>query len=608
MDLPVSGTLGRVLSRGRIVATIVVLACWLAACTPSPSPSSNSTSGRTTSTTASPTTTAAAGDLTVTADGVHGSIGLLTIDAPAGVAAEGTHLIVTPVKVNPAPAVAGGPAGVVDFKMSDGSQPAKPVRVSWSIGPGGAPGAATLPSNSRQWLSLPVTVTGNTATATLTHFSWGWFGDIKKMVDDFVAQVKKFLNIGYSKPACSGKSATVGSLKYTVKTDKDSVYACVANDNGQAVVKVYPNSGQVFRIRGQKPSMTVGSVHPASVEPSLIIVPALHDAFYGKDEGVLPSGSSDTYSTMQVAKGATSAYGQAQADPPLSLVPIAVLGSEMLFTMAGVDLGEVQDMYEWARCFGAAIPASKNSADLADYLSAGFTCSGKLASEILGDNFGTRSLSILAAIAGSAPGLFAGAIQGAVNEITGAKTVSFTVTGTADGSDGGVGATKVVKQWPNSHATVTTWDVDPCADGFGAESTGFATSTDTFTCGSMASALLACKADGQTVSCIQGAGNTLIRFTTSVTIPLHFDVQSDPSPLQVTLTNGSVCDVASHDQAEHYDGRQGWLYCSGGGLLLTDEATQSHYFNKTSPVWTADLAYGTARPSSVAVKQATYAG
>lgn len=186
-------------------------------------------------------------------------------------------------------------------------------------------------------------------------------------------------------------------------------------------------------------------------------------------------------------------------------------------------------------------------------------------------------------------------------------------TGTASsassaGASSSVPITLAHKVWPTSGWTVTRESEDLCGGGSGGQSV-YATTTRQFSCGPTAASLLVCRATGDQVTCIQDyATRRAVRFTSDTVRPSGYALPAEPSPLQVRLANGKVCNTVSHDQAEHYDGRQGWLYCGGSSLILTDKATQTRYFDKSKPRWTADYAVGTAAPTKVGVLSIVYAG
>lgn len=391
----------------------------------------------------------------VTGDGVRVVVGDVTITAPAGVAPAGAKLMVRRV-ADPAAGVREvDAAGVLDLRLSTGAQPAKPVTVSWrTTGGKPAPAAATKPENSPIWQPLKVTASGGVASVRLSHFSWFWFGEVGKMVGGFVLDVKAFLGLGYPAPSCVGKPAIVGGRTYTASTDRDVVRACVADGGQNAQVRLYPNRGQVYRVRVQ-PGRFAGTPRPAARDLSSVAVLAVQRQLYGSQETVVLPGEADRYTPLDLADGVDDAYGEAVSDPALSLVPVAALGVEMLLTMAGSTLPDgfekASDGYSLAQCFLKAMPVASGEWTLPGALSAFFGCAPSLVQALsdegfitFGDRFTTK-FNLLAGIAGSAVGLLAGQIQGLWNTATGDSRARFTINSN--------GPTATEAPEPNSVAT-----------------------------------------------------------------------------------------------------------------------------------------------------------
>lgn len=175
--------------------------------------------------------------------------------------------------------------------------------------------------------------------------------------------------------------------------------------------------------------------------------------------------------------------------------------------------------------------------------------------------------------------------------------------------------TRVMKVWPSAANgwTMRPRSDDPCYDSYSNRSdvgsSGYGTNPEDFTCGSVADSLLACKAKASKVTC-------LVNYETrdSVTFTSPYPEQGKvwieevvPSPLQVRLVNGTVCNVVLHDHANHYQDRRGFLYCDGdhGGALLLNAS--GDYFDKSSSTWTAEHAIGMDAPTRVPVSEVIYA-
>ena len=113
------------------------------------------------------------------------------------------------------------------------------------------------------------------------------------------------------------------------------------------------------------------------------------------------------------------------------------------------------------------------------------------------------------------------------------------------------------------------------------------------------------------MGCIQGTeqlGRKLVTFASD--LRYSGAAEPNPAPLAVELTDGTTCSTVGHDSANHWQGRNGWLYCTNGRMLLAKgDGTTSGYFDKSNPVWTAESVpqNGNVAPTVVRVASATYA-
>lgn len=153
---------------------------------------------------------------------------------------------------------------------------------------------------------------------------------------------------------------------------------------------------------------------------------------------------------------------------------------------------------------------------------------------------------------------------------------------------------------------------NPCVGVTTAEASPFAKGNGVFTCGPNAASLLACWTfPAGKVGCIQGTeqlGRKLVTFASD--IRYTGAAEPNPAPLAVELTDGTTCSTVGHDSANHWQGRNGWLYCTNGRMLLAKgDGTTSGYFDKSNPVWTAESVpqKGNVAPTVVRVASATYA-
>lgn len=154
---------------------------------------------------------------------------------------------------------------------------------------------------------------------------------------------------------------------------------------------------------------------------------------------------------------------------------------------------------------------------------------------------------------------------------------------------------------------------NPCGTNIAPpDASPFAKGKGVFTCGPNAANLLACWTfPANKVGCIQGTeqlGRKLVTFTANLSYTGAGE--PNPAPIQVELTDGTVCSTVGHDSANHWQGRNGWLYCKDGRMLLAKgEGTTSGYFDKTTGLWTAQAVpqQGVVAPKTVTVASATYA-
>lgn len=151
--------------------------------------------------------------------------------------------------------------------------------------------------------------------------------------------------------------------------------------------------------------------------------------------------------------------------------------------------------------------------------------------------------------------------------------------------------------------------MDPCSTQGAADPSPVAVGRNVFTCGPTAAALLACWTfPGDKIGCVRDADRTIYMFTSKRT---YSGAQvAEPSPIAVRLSDGTMCSMAMHDHGQHWQGRQGWLHCRDGRMLLTQgNDGDGSYFDKTNPAWTADAVpqQGVVAPKRVTVASVTFA-
>lgn len=192
---------------------------------------------------------------TVGADGVHLAIGEVRIEAPPGVAPEGTDLTarLVPPPDGPAGVTAAGPA--VEIELSGGRQPDQPVTVTMPAAAGytvrsveditGPEDVAPVglsrtgpdaPTRTEPAVFDPVT---GTVTITTTHLTSFWQGLLR--VRDIAGEAVRQTVAGETpRPGCHGEPAvdSTGRELRLTPTPRPSVWVCVRGDLGDAVVEL----------------------------------------------------------------------------------------------------------------------------------------------------------------------------------------------------------------------------------------------------------------------------------------------------------------------------------------------------------------------------------
>lgn len=171
--------------------------------------------------------------------------------------------------------------------------------------------------------------------------------------------------------------------------------------------------------------------------------------------------------------------------------------------------------------------------------------------------------------------------------------------------------TDVVSVWVDDSWTIEQVDEDLCATG--AEHSDFSDDGYLFTCGPTAMSALACNVEenGSTVVCIRNAADKqALRFESpsiAAEGPPAPDGGSPTVPLHVTLPDGNVCYVMSHDQGAHWGGKASWYGCDDGSELLTDEDILDT-FDRDDETWTVQLSVEGGEPIETPVIEAVFAG
>lgn len=369
-----------------------------------------------------PTTTGSDGTVTaeVTATGVHLASDLVTVDAPAGVATAGTHLILKPREAPtestrlPVTLLAG-----FDVAFSDGSQPAKPVTVSMTL-PGTLAGKPlaflTQPSGTGQWSGLPVTVNGTLATVELTHFSWGFFFDPGAMIGDLVKQFTNFMGQTFDPPACNGKTPTIDGVTYSAKVTGGLLYVCVESIDGKPILSVHSNSPYVWSIKsklggGRKP------VPPNTVSGFVTAVAwdAVKNYTYDKETVLIPGGSA----SVSVPLSGNGLAVSASVEPVWGYVAILMAAIDTMLTVSGVSVGAL-DKAHVGECIAGIVENGADPDKNAGALTASVLgCVGTVVSGV-----GGMVIGLVTSLAS----LLVTQIRGIIDTITNATEATVTVS------------------------------------------------------------------------------------------------------------------------------------------------------------------------------------
>ena len=171
------------------------------------------------------------------------------------------------------------------------------------------------------------------------------------------------------------------------------------------------------------------------------------------------------------------------------------------------------------------------------------------------------------------------------------------------------GSTELTTLWVDDSWTIEEREDDPCT--FGATVSPYSEQDDVFTCGATADSLLACMIEeGDTTVCITNPlERTAMRFdspTARDALDAGLEVEGEPIPMTVELTDGALCTTVSHDHDTHWDGKFSWYRCEDGSELLTDEDI-THTFDEGDP-WTVQRSVDTGAPVETAVAVVAFAG
>ena len=277
----------------------------------------------------------------VSADGFTVSDGTSVASAPAGVAPAGTTVAMGAAEPPPVPTALNWSLAAPGFDLSlgGGLQPKTPVTVTTEFdaaeGRGRSLTFITQRSGTGEWVGLPVTVTGDSASVTMTHFSGGWFGWVNDAGEAFDKAINDYLKLRFDPPACEGKKLALDGVTYAAKINGNGIYVCVEEKDGSPAVSVHSNSPFVWRIAGRKGSVKPGAEVPPVDASGIVTLAAYHQLFgYMRDREValVPGGSSWLGLTGDGAWKLT-----ADVDAGLGLIAVVVAGVDLYLAVSGVS-------------------------------------------------------------------------------------------------------------------------------------------------------------------------------------------------------------------------------------------------------------------------------
>lgn len=369
---------------------------------------------------------------TVTDSGFVVSLADLAFSGPAGVAPVGTVVIIKRTDdVGVADTGVVPAAQAFDISFSDGSQPEQPVTVTLKLDGKHAAteplGFATEDSRTGQWTGLPVSRTDHTASVTMTHFSWGffgWLGDVKASFDD---AVNKFLKLRYDPPDCMDTPLDTAAGEMSVTASGNGIYVCAEEVTGEPTLTVRSNSPFVWRLAG--PDEQVTPVYPTSpIDLTQILTTAVYRQVAqdraGYETILVPGGTAG----LSVTGTLEPLEASADVDAALGLIGVIVYGIDQAMAMAGVPLSldDAQKTREIAECIAGII-------ELGDQPDVGISTR-----TILGC-FGSAVGGVAGVVVGlltSASSLLVNFVVGAIGEITQTNHLSIDVAFTNANTEG----------------------------------------------------------------------------------------------------------------------------------------------------------------------------
>lgn len=357
----------------------------------------------------------------------------ITVRGAADVAPAGTRLTASRTADKPTGTGAQFATWVGDGLRLDlgGRQPATPLTVTMPLAdfPGGDTVGVlvTKPSGTSDTVLIPATYSAQNraVTAEVRHLSdfWAAFVPLAKFTDSIMSTLSQALGLTSARPSCAGAEAKTpdgSTLTLSgVKTEPGAAPAawpCVTVENGMVVLTLTANTPLTWRV-----TSTPTAHHDTPTTTDLqkaVTLAAFRTLLTSKPnvEGLLVPGTSLTY---RFPLTALPAQLEGDADPMTTVGMVLLFGIDLLLKTFGIDGGVLVRSSEVVTCVADAAQAADQSKPTQDSVAAliraVFSCAGKIGETVLG--VALVPVNIVLSLLGTAVGLLAGNIMGAVAEV-----------------------------------------------------------------------------------------------------------------------------------------------------------------------------------------------